>query len=173
MFLERATVVTDQKRRITDWPLLLLRALAIAILVAAFARPFLRQSVAAVAADAGLTVLLLDRSASMAAAGSEAWRDSARAVIEALPAGRRIAVVAYDANASILATPTVDHAAALAAIGAAPAPAGPTRLTAGLRAASQLFTAEAVPGEVVIVSDMQRAGADQGAAVPLPRGTAV
>ena len=39
MFLERLPIRTAQRRRITDWPLLLLRALAIALLVLAFARP--------------------------------------------------------------------------------------------------------------------------------------
>ena len=43
MFLGRIPIRTDQKRRITDWPLLLLRLLALGLLVAAFARPFLRE----------------------------------------------------------------------------------------------------------------------------------
>lgn len=172
MFLERVAVVTDQKRRITDWPLLLLRALAIAILVAAFARPFMKRSVDSVAADAGLTVLLLDRSASMSASESS-WADSARAVIDALPTGRRVAVVAYDATATILSAPGADHAAARAAVSSAPSAAGPTRLTAGFRAASQLLASEAVPGEVVVVSDLQQSGVTPGSTVPLPRGTAV
>ena len=39
MFVERLPIRTAQRRRITDWPLLLLRALAIVLLVLAFARP--------------------------------------------------------------------------------------------------------------------------------------
>ncbi len=43
MFLARLPIRTERQRRITDWPLLLLRALAVALLVFAFARPFLRR----------------------------------------------------------------------------------------------------------------------------------
>ena len=45
MFLEQLPIRTAERRRITDWPLLLLRALAMALLVMAFARPvFSRQA---------------------------------------------------------------------------------------------------------------------------------
>lgn len=172
MFLARVPIRTDQKRRITDWPLLLLRLLALVLLVAAFARPFLREAPRGADADAGLTVLLLDRSASMAATGvREAWSDSARAVIDRLPAGRRVAVVAFDGNATILATPTADHAAARTAVESAPDPAGATRYSAGLRAAAQLLAAEPVPGEIVVVTDLQRSGLAAASAPSLPSGT--
>lgn len=172
MFLARVPVRTDQKRRITDWPLLLLRAAVVALLVGAFARPFLRDPTAITAPDAGLTVLLLDRSASAEAAGiREAWADSARAVIDRLPAGRRIAVVAFDATATILTPPSADHAAAIAAIATAPEPGGGTRFSAGLRAASQLLAAEQVPGEIVLVSDLQRTGLTGSGLPGLPAGT--
>lgn len=172
MFLSRIPTRTDQRRRLTDWPLLLLRLAALALLVGAFARPFLREPPAADAANAGLTVLLLDRSASMAAVGvREHWADSATAVIDDLPAGRRVAVLAFDATASILATPTLDHAAARAAIATAPEPAGATRYSAGLRAAAQLLAAEAVAGEIVVITDLQRSGVAAATAPALPAGT--
>lgn len=172
MFLARIPIRTDRRRRITDWPLLLLRALALTLLVAAFARPFLREPQLGIDEDAGLTVLLLDRSASMAADGTrEAWADSARAVIDRLPTGRRVAVVAFDATATILVQPTDDHAAARAAVATAPEPGGGTRFGAGLRAASQLLAAEAVPGEIVLISDLQRSGLAATSAPALPAGT--
>ena len=157
MFLARIPIQTEQRRRITDWPLLLLRALAILLLVAAFARPFLRTGAATDAGAAGLTVLLLDRSASMSADGvASAWRDSAAAAVASLPAGRRVAVVAFDTEAEVLATPTTDRAAVQAAIAAAPVAAGGTRFGAGLRAAAGLLAGERVPGE-------------EGAECPLPQ----
>lgn len=172
MFLGRIPIRTDQKRRITDWPLLLLRLLALGLLVAAFARPFLREPPRAAAGDAGLTVLLLDRSASMAAAGTnEAWADSARAVLDRLPAGRRVAVAAFDAGAAILVQPTSEPAAARAAIASAPEPAGATRYSAGLRAAAQLLAAEPLPGEIVLVTDLQQTGLAAASAPALPAGT--
>lgn len=174
MFLARIPIQTEQRRRITDWPLLLLRALAILLLVAAFARPFLRTGAATDAGAAGLTVLLLDRSASMSTDGvASAWRDSAAAAVASLPAGRRVAVVAFDTEAEVLATPTTDRAAVQAAIAAAPVAAGGTRFGAGLRAAAGLLAGERVPGEIVLVSDLQRSGRVTSSAPALPAGTLV
>jgi hypothetical protein len=81
MFVERLPIRTAQRRRITDWPLLLLRALAIVLLVLAFARPlWWKPALVRAAAQPRTEVLLLDRSASM---GHRAvWRaaqDSVRA----------------------------------------------------------------------------------------------
>ena len=42
MFLQRVTITTARRRRITDWPLLLLRAAIVALAVLAFARPVVR-----------------------------------------------------------------------------------------------------------------------------------
>ncbi|MGZ8458497.1 MAG: BatA domain-containing protein, partial [Gemmatirosa sp.] len=73
MFLRRVPQPTTARRRLRDLPLLLLRALALALLALAFARPLLDRARAAVAGPGGgrELVLLLDRSASMAA--PERW----------------------------------------------------------------------------------------------------
>ncbi|HET9065165.1 MAG TPA: BatA domain-containing protein [Gemmatimonadales bacterium] len=174
MFLSRLPIRTQRRRRITDWPLLLLRALVILLLVAAFARPFLRSGEASETGAAGLTVLLLDRSASMAADEiGMSWHDFALAVLGALPSGRRVAVVTFDADATVLLAPTGDIAAARASLDQVPAPGGPTRFGAGLRAAAGLLAGESVPGEVVLVSDMQQSGRASGAPPALPAGTVV
>src|SRR5204862_6883478 len=67
MFVRRIPYQSVRRRRIRHWGLLLLRAAAIAMLVAAFARPFLRQGAIAAAAAGGARdrVILLDHSASM------------------------------------------------------------------------------------------------------------
>ena len=44
MFLQRIPYQSVQRRRIRNWPLLLLRLAALALIVAAFARPFLPQA---------------------------------------------------------------------------------------------------------------------------------
>jgi hypothetical protein len=66
MFLEQLPIRTSQRQRITDWPLLLLRALAVAALVFAFARPVLTDR-AAIGGDTRrrAVVLVVDRSLSM------------------------------------------------------------------------------------------------------------
>src|SRR5947199_8752762 len=67
MFVRRIPYQSVRRRRIRHWALLLLRAAAIALIVAAFARPFLPQSAAASAVTGGSreVVILHDQSASM------------------------------------------------------------------------------------------------------------
>ena len=71
MFLKRTPHQTDSRRTIHRWPLLLLRCLAIALLVLAFARPFLARSDGSpvLTGDGDReVVILLDRSFSMGVA---------------------------------------------------------------------------------------------------------
>src|SRR5688572_5768815 len=67
MFLEKVPYQSEEKRQIQYWPLLLMRALAVILLVAAFARPFMDRSQEAAATSSGPKeiVVLLDRSYSM------------------------------------------------------------------------------------------------------------
>ena len=80
MFLSRITQRTAQRRRIVNRLLLLLRAMAVAAVVLAFARPFLRRDPDRLLQDRQRAlVVLLDRSMSMAYTGTwEAALDSAR-----------------------------------------------------------------------------------------------
>src|SRR3982750_2437156 len=63
MFLRRIPYQSVRRRRIRNWLLLAMRAAALALVVAAFARPFVRQGPLAVSAAAGTRelVVLLDR----------------------------------------------------------------------------------------------------------------
>ena len=67
MFLQRIPYQSVQRRRIRNWPLLLLRLAALALIVAAFGRPFLRRQALAAAAGSGAreVVVLIDKSYSM------------------------------------------------------------------------------------------------------------
>src|SRR5580765_3925255 len=67
MFLQRIPYQSVQRRRIRNWPLLLLRLAALALIVAAFARPFFRRQPLAASAGGGAreVVILIDNSYSM------------------------------------------------------------------------------------------------------------
>jgi hypothetical protein len=173
MFLEQLPIRTSQRQRVTDWPLLLLRALAVAALVLAFARPVLTDRAAA-GGDTRrrAVVLLVDRSLSMGYDGVWARAlDSARAVVNALGTGDRIGVVAYDDAADVLQRMSEDKAQALAAISTIKPLSRGTRLAPALRTARQmLLDAPFAAAEIVVISDLQRSGATGIAGIDLPAG---
>ena len=173
MFVERLPIRTAQRRRITDWPLLLLRALAIVLLVIAFARPlFWKPALVRATAPPRTMVLLLDRSASMGhRAVWGAAQDSVRRIVQSLGADDRAALVLFDDQAEVAQALTSDKALLRAAVAkAAPSAAG-TRYAAGLRAARQVATdahTGSAPVTVVVVSDFQRNGTAGLAGLDLP-----
>ena len=172
MFLQRVSITTARRRRITDWPLLLVRATIVALAVLAFARPVVRpKSDVAPPRGTSRVVLLLDRSMSM---GHEAvWPaavDSARAIINGLAPGDRVALVSFDEEAAIEQPLTLDHAAALAAVGRIHPGSRSTRFGAGIRAARELLAREAdlSGGEILVLTDLQRSGSGGIAGLSLP-----
>lgn len=98
MFLRPTPPRLTRKSRLDNWPLLLIRALALMLLAAAFARPFLRS---VTQSDADLPsrrmVLMIDTSASMQRAGL--WQqalDKAKDVIDDLQLADQLAIVTFD-----------------------------------------------------------------------------
>ncbi|MGH7582585.1 MAG: VWA domain-containing protein [Gemmatimonadales bacterium] len=173
MFLQQVSITTARRRRITDLPLLLIRAAIVTLAVLAFARPVVRPRQGAVARGSRRVVVVLDRSMSMShRAVWPAAQDSARAIVDVLAAGDRVAVVAFDDEASVEQPLTNDFAAARAAITRiAPGSRG-THFGSGIRAARELLLKEAdqTGGEIVVVSDLQRSGAAGLAGLTLPPG---
>ncbi len=173
MFLEQLPIRTAQRQRVTDWPLLLLRALAVALLVFAFARPvFTSRTAAGADTRTRAVVLVVDRSMSMGYRGVLARAlDSARAVVATLGARDRVGVVAFDDAAEMLQRLTEDKPAALGALSAVQAESRGTRLAPALRTARQmLLDAPYAAAEIVVISDMQRSGASGIAGLDLPTG---
>ena len=173
MFLVRLPIRTSDRRKVTDWPLLLLRALAIAVLVLAFSRPFFGRSAEATAqARARNVVLLLDRSLSMGYAGNwAAAQDSARAVLASLGAADQVALVLFDEEAELAQPWTRDKSTVRAIIDASTPVSRGTRFGAALRVArSALVSAPAGASEFVLVTDLQRSGLTGVAGLELPAG---
>ena len=176
MFLERLPIRTAERRRITDWPLLLLRALALVLLVLAFARPFVSVGGAADSAGATRTVIVLvDRSMSMS--HRDVWPaalDSARQVLNGLGPRDRVALVLFDDDAEVVQPFTADRALALAALRKATPGSAGTRYAAALRVARQLAADEGGERvEIVLVTDLQRSGRSGVAGLELPANFAV
>jgi hypothetical protein len=176
MFLERLPIRTAERRRITDWPLLLLRALALVLLAVAFARPVLwTRRAADPRAGERTVVVLLDRSLSMS--HRDVWPaaiDSARRVVNALRPDDRVAVVLFDDEAEVAQPLTGDHALARAALAKARPGAGGTHYAAALRAARQLVAdARGATADVVVITDLQRSGASGVAGLELPKDFSV
>jgi hypothetical protein len=176
MFLRRIPFREVRRQQIHQWPLFLLRVLAVALLVFAFARPFLRgrdAPLVATGAQGKELVILLDRSASMGY-GSR-WSRAQAAAREAVTGmGRddRASVVLFDQGASVNTRPTSDRTLLLAAIDAAKPGDATTRFAPALRAAGELLTGTHLPRrEAVLISDFQRTGWQGDDLDPLPEGT--
>src|SRR5205823_8719513 len=130
MFVRRISYQSVRRRRIRHWALLLLRAAAIALIVAAFARPFMRQGAVAAAAVGGAReiVVLLDDSASMGY--GDHWaraKDAARAFIRGMNASDRATLVLFGKNAEENMRATADRSRLEAAINTAKVSSGATR----------------------------------------------
>ena len=176
MFLRKIPYESVQRRRLRDIFLLMLRLAALAMIVAAFARPFLRGSeLAAAPGGARDIVMLVDRSYSMGY--GDTWSRAQRAADQALagttPADR-ISVVMFADVAEVMVRSTPDRGRAVGEINAAAPGAGSTKFGPALKLAGSLLAESLLPRkEVIIVSDFQRGGWLPDDTLRLPGGTQV
>ena len=169
MFLHRVPFRSRERQRIRHWWLFALRVLAVVLLAAAFARPVLKSRIAG-AASSGHLAVVIDRSASMGAA--DRWTRATAAVREAVaaaPAGSRVGFYAAGDVVEVLQEPTQDHASVLAALQLRRPADGGANTPAALRVAAGRL-AELGGGELVLVSDFQRAGFERAEPANLPQG---
>ena len=176
MFLQRIPYRSVRRQKLRHVLLLVLRCLALAFVVSAFARPFLRREAAAAAGvGAREVVVLIDRSYSMGFADrAERARDAARRAIASVGATDRATIVAFDDDASALTAPTADRGALTAAIGNVRPGSEATRYGPALKLASQMLAGSNLPRkEVVLVSDFQRLGWSTRDEITFPSGTVI
>src|SRR5436190_3417039 len=106
-FLKLAVRRDTRRRRLKRWVLLSLRVGCVALLVLLFARPYRAESIGG--GDAGLTIVLIDRSASMGRKlDGERLVDRAlqeiNAIVAGIPARSRVEVAWFDAKVEPVAT---------------------------------------------------------------------
>ncbi len=162
MFLRRIPYQSVRRRRIRHWALLLMRLAALALIVAAFARPFFRRHTLAAATQNGAreVVILVDTSYSMGY--GQRWskaQAAARDAINRLSAGDRASLVLFSSGAELSVRSTPDRGRLLAALATASVGPGATRFAPALKLGGSLLGESPLPRrEIVLVSDFQRRG---------------
>ena len=179
MFVQKIPYQSVRRRRIRHWALLLLRAAAIALIVAAFARPYLPASAAA-ALGAGTggsreVVILLDQSASMGY--GDRWqraKDEAARVIGSIGTTDKATLVLFSRNAEENLRATADRGRLEAALRAAQLTSSGTRFGPALKLAESILTRSTLPRkEAVLISDFQKTGWSGSEDVHFPEGMAL
>ncbi len=174
MFLERIPYPSMRRRRIRNWLLLLLRCAALALLVAAFARPFFSSAALAIDAIGGAreVVILLDQSYSMGY--GDRWdraTTAARQAIDELGPEDRATLVLFSRRAQARPRSTTDRASLTAALESAALSSGVTRYATALKLAQGVFDQTELPNrEAVLITDFQRSGWDGTETLALPEG---
>lgn len=177
MFLRKIPFRSTQRKKIHHWALLSIRALALALLVAAFARPFFQNSEVAIGSTLGPReiVVVLDRSYSMGYGDRwERAKIQARAVFEGLETSDRASLVFMARGAEALVRATSDRDRLLTALDTASLSADGTLYGPALKLAQTILEESEFPNrEAVIISDFQRTGWKGDEGVTFPPGTVV
>jgi hypothetical protein len=128
MFLRKIPFRSTQRRRIHHWSLLSIRALALALLVAAFARPFFESTEVAIGSTLGPreVVVVLDHSYSMGYGDRwERAKTRAREVFQGLDASDRASLIFMGRGAEALVRATSDRGRLLTVLDTASLSADP------------------------------------------------
>lgn len=174
MFVRKIPYKSVRRRRIHHWWLLLLRAVAIALIIMAFARPFVRRPVLALERGSGAreVVMLLDRSYSMGFGDRwERARAAAREAIGTLGTQDRGSLVLFGRGADLIVRSTSDVGSLRAGLETARVSPDVTRFPPAIKLAQTILKESQLPRrEVVIISDFQRAGWERTDDLRLPEG---
>ncbi len=149
MFLKKIPYESVKKRRIRDWLLLALRLAALALIVFAFSRPFVRGTrLAAAPGGARDVVVLLDRSYSMGFGDTwaRAQQAAAQAIADVTPADR-VSVVLFADAAEVALRSTPDRTRAVAAINAAAPGPGATKFGPAIKLAGSMLAESLLPAQ--------------------------
>jgi len=177
MFLRKIPYKSVRRQKLRHLLLLAVRCLAIGIVVAAFARPFLERQIAAAptGSDGREVVILLDRSYSMGYGTRWARATAAaRTVAHDVGANDRVSVIAFDALAAQVVEPTPDAGRVDRVLATLKPGSAPTKYSPAFRMAAQVLTAsEQARREIILISDFHRVGFTPNDDVALPLRTTV
>jgi hypothetical protein len=177
MFLEKIPYQEQRRRRIQHWFLLSLRALALILVAAAFARPFLDRSGAEALGGGGPreVVVLIDRSYSMEIGDQlELARAEAERIFAGLGPLDRASLVTFSRGATVAARSTSDRSRLRATLDTITVSSAATRFGPALKVAQTILEESTLPsGEIYLLSDFQRTGWSGDEGVRLPPGSRV
>ena len=162
MFLKRIPFEETSRRRIRHWVLLVMRLAALGLLVAAFARPFVRGGALASVGGPGPeeVVILLDRSYSMELGDN--WSravDHAKGVVTALRPQDRVSLVTFSETPHLLHRSINDPVRVAATLDTLRTGSLATRIGPAVKLARSTLAASELPRQrVVVISDFQRTG---------------
>jgi len=159
MFFERRTQSSIKHRRLRYLLLFAARLALVALIVLAFAHPYVRQTVAASRRQGEVTVLALDNSLSMRAGDRlQQAKTAAKSVVGGLHVGQRAEVLAFGSRVQVMSEITDDHNplnAAIDSIEVSDTRTSYAELARSLRSISQSIH---LPLAVHLYSDMQQTG---------------
>jgi hypothetical protein len=159
MFFERRTQSSIKHRRLRYLLLFALRTALLALIVLAFAQPYVTRKIAPTSRTGEVTVLAIDNSLSMRAGDLLAQaKQAARSAIGRLRPGERAEVLAFGQRVQVMSEVTGDHSALNAAVDSIEASDARTsfgELTRTLRSIGQSLR---LPLHVQLYSDMQQSG---------------
>ena len=162
MFLLRIPKKAIRQQKLRNLLLMAMRLLLIALLVGAFARPYLVRSDDALVPESGdqAVVLLLDNSYSMTyGTNFERMKDEAINRIDALAPGEPAAIVSFSDRATLLASATDDPVELRALVDALEPTSNRTSYYEAFTLADRVLAQLAgYDRELVVVSDFQRNG---------------
>jgi hypothetical protein len=162
MFLHKIPYKSVRRQKIRHLLLLVLRCLALALFVAAFARPWFDRSnaIGAGGTTARAVVILIDRSYSMAyGARWETALDKAREVVRAINPQDRATIVTFANEPSAATEPTADRTRLENALKTAKLSSEGTRYAPAIKLATEIAAGSNLPKkDVVLISDFQKAG---------------
>src|SRR5689334_22845205 len=154
MFFERHIQSSIKHRRLRYLILFALRTLLIALIVLAFAQPFIYQQVLPRTRSGEITVFAIDNSLSMRAAGrlDEAKRE-AKSAVSNLRAGERGQVLAFGSRVQVMSEITDDHAPLNSGVDSVEASDARTSFAELVRSLRSIAQTTHLPLEVHLYSD--------------------